>query len=502
MKRVRHYLKAKTLTCAVIVLVSLISVPALAQDDGGPEVPEEATELERAYIYANYGINTAFNPNFNVDVAIGHDYIYRAIDILRREGDYVGEVECLYNLAITFQNMRDADNLARIIADMQRVAKAHPHPDILYKMYAVQSARFSTLALEADYENKAHNDSTMVYMYKSLALIECCSSELNQGLSPGWSYYSMATCHYNFYDDRSDSVVWYLNKALAEKELIREEIPASELEVSVYVQLSELHFRDGELAKAEEEALHVLRVAEPFKDDDTMIVDFAETYALLVKLYEQTGRPAEALKYQKMLQELEQRRYDADKILALNDMAAKHEHEKQREQITDLTEEKRHVQIISWLLGIATLLLAVSLFALALLTRMRRKNIELELYETALLAEQKQSELKNIKQGLKTSLFTVAREQLVQLINTSVLEQETKELYLEKLSGFDITTLDKAILASDATFSSMDVRYLLCFAIDMKTGDIATLFNIEPASVNTVRYRIRKKAGKSSNLPV
>ncbi|MCL2073360.1 MAG: hypothetical protein FWH18_05540 [Marinilabiliaceae bacterium] len=53
--------------------------------------------------------------------------------------------------------------------------------------------------------------------------------------------------------------------------------------------------------------------------------------------------------------------------------------------------------------------------------------------------------------------------------------------------------LENAYQTSKAKITSMDIKYIICFAADLDTKDISLIFNIEPASVNTVRYRIKKK---------
>lgn len=47
----------------------------------------------------------------------------------------------------------------------------------------------------------------------------------------------------------------------------------------------------------------------------------------------------------------------------------------------------------------------------------------------------------------------------------------------------------------------VDKRYMLCFIASLKPAEIATLFNIEPASIYTVRYRIKKKFPNGYPLP-
>ena len=44
------------------------------------------------------------------------------------------------------------------------------------------------------------------------------------------------------------------------------------------------------------------------------------------------------------------------------------------------------------------------------------------------------------------------------------------------------------------------MKYILCFAADIDTADIALVFNVEPASVRTVRYRIKKKINKENAI--
>ena len=46
----------------------------------------------------------------------------------------------------------------------------------------------------------------------------------------------------------------------------------------------------------------------------------------------------------------------------------------------------------------------------------------------------------------------------------------------------------------------MDKRYLMCFAAGLSAEQVADIFNVEPASVYTVRYRIRKKFPKEKSF--
>ena len=57
------------------------------------------------------------------------------------------------------------------------------------------------------------------------------------------------------------------------------------------------------------------------------------------------------------------------------------------------------------------------------------------------------------------------------------------------------------LCAKGNRLTNMDKRYILCFAAGMSVEEVADLFHIEPASVYTVRYRLRKKFPTDSLFP-
>jgi hypothetical protein len=62
----------------------------------------------------------------------------------------------------------------------------------------------------------------------------------------------------------------------------------------------------------------------------------------------------------------------------------------------------------------------------------------------------------------------------------------------------DFEILVDAYLSTLGSISQTNIKYAICFFIDMKTQDIGQLFNVTQASVRTVKYRIRKKFGKNN----
>jgi DNA-binding CsgD family transcriptional regulator len=53
----------------------------------------------------------------------------------------------------------------------------------------------------------------------------------------------------------------------------------------------------------------------------------------------------------------------------------------------------------------------------------------------------------------------------------------------------------QVLLGHGKKITTMDKRYNLCFAAGMTVEEIADFMSLEPASVYTVRYRLRKKFG-------
>jgi hypothetical protein len=89
-----------------------------------------------------------------------------------------------------------------------------------------------------------------------------------------------------------------------------------------------------------------------------------------------------------------------------------------------------------------------------------------------------------------------AIEKVVQLVSDSLIREDTQKVYLKRLAKIDLQLFSYAYRTSEDKITHKDLKYIICFNADMDTKDISLIFNIEPASVNTVRYRIKKKDSK------
>ncbi len=88
-------------------------------------------------------------------------------------------------------------------------------------------------------------------------------------------------------------------------------------------------------------------------------------------------------------------------------------------------------------------------------------------------------------------------EKIARQVAASVIDKSIKSVYLDNLSHLDGVVLENAYRNSEARLTALDIKYIICFNAGMSVPDIGTVFSIEPASVNTVRYRIRKKFARN-----
>ena len=94
-------------------------------------------------------------------------------------------------------------------------------------------------------------------------------------------------------------------------------------------------------------------------------------------------------------------------------------------------------------------------------------------------------------------------DELMQLISKKTGNYINQSALAESL-GITSVNLTEAQSIMDKAVSSLtvvDKKYILCFLSGESVKNIAARFNVEPASVYTVRYRLRKKFPGNVVLP-
>jgi hypothetical protein len=445
------------------------------------------THWEKAEGFFTCGIlqHTAGN-----QVSQGQDYIAKALQIYESlDGYEERQSNCLYHLAIPYLAANDHEGMEKIVNRLEALARKINSKDVWFQLYSLKQAYYGDLSTRNP-EQESLLDSSVVYSKKTIDLIERYYDELSTVHLPFYNYYNLAVLYLENYGHQTDSARYYLEKA--EKWI---HIPANAADATIYMDIVTANvyawafFYDERYPEAENRMLEALELMQQV-DNNFIIPELSDTYGFFVQLYEKTHRPALALKYQKLLTENELKRLDSEKAQALNEIETQYETEKKENQILELQNEKsRYLRIILLITGFLVIFLITGISVVVNL-RLRHKNREQKQYESALLSEQLQMEK---EERMEQNTVQWAVEKITGIIETSVIVPAKKEQYFATLKGKHFGILENTIASCTGKITAMDLKYTVCFAIDMDVKDIALMFNIEPASVYTVRYRIRRK---------
>ena len=445
------------------------------------------------------------------DIPRAHEHLYQAIIYYDKVEYFATSFEMLGVIGTNFFQIKDTDGMERILQQMEeyfeKIAKIttrwKKQPQYQYNNF--KHNYFDLLVQKEKTENETINyaliDSAIVYIKQNIMLVENFLEELSPNWMQSYAYYYLAKALDDYYPEQTDTIFFYLDKAfklfeLQETTRLREANSAMEFEIHANIVRANTFSRMGKTQDAYvamNEALRLLNVLHHYQNLDEHRY---KAYQFMTDYYEQTKHFDKALSFQKLLRESEAKRYEANKIQAINDMSAKYETEKKEVRIQTLIKEKIATQRILWLAAGLSLTLLIVFLLIILSNRLKRKNVEQQLYETALLAELRQDELEkmqNLQQELEQNPVKNTIDKIAQMISTSLIEKDDKKIYLERLSKLDSKLLEHVYQKSKAKITGMDMKYIICFSADIDVKDISLLFNIEPASVHTVRYRIKKK---------
>jgi hypothetical protein len=207
----------------------------------------------------------------------------------------------------------------------------------------------------------------------------------------------------------------------------------------------------------------------------------------MAMIHEEQGQWRKAYDYQQKLLDNNELRYDVDKRRVLQEVQTQYEVDKRELEMEKLKAENKSR-------GLSLLVCGLVLVALGLgfgLLLMRKRALDSALYEAALEAD-------NMRQALQTlesktdidPLQALVDEIMVQLESGRKLSYASRTI--QQLRSLDLSHV-QVLLGHGKKITVMDKRYVLCFASGMSVDEIADFFNLEPATIYTVRYRLRKK---------
>ena len=396
---------------------------------------------------------------------------------------------CLYERAIDYMNVGDMENMATQKNELQHLYETKNSTIVAYNYHSVASGYYSYV----DSINLA-----IQHGWGAIHALEQIDDPYAYNIVPVWSYYNIAFFYDMYFDPpQVDSVRYYLSRSrevLNDSRTWKESIEGL---ISVVDLEAWQEYYEKDYLQAEQMMLEVIAMIDTVAkvSPNTVITERGEAYKFLAMIYEEQGKWQKALDYKQKLIENNDLRYDVDKRRVLQEVQTQYEVEKQTLQMAKLAAENKSNR---WIM-VALWLLLVAMVLCYWLLEMRRKNIEAKLYEAALEADNMRQTINSLESKTDIDPLVILVDELVeQLLNGR--KREYVESAVTHLRNLDLNHI-QSLLSHAKKITTMDKRYILCFAAGMTVENIADLMSLEPASVYTVRYRLRKKFSSEYPFP-
>jgi tetratricopeptide (TPR) repeat protein len=413
--------------------------------------------------------------------------LIRAYDIFVAAENWDMASMCLYERAIDYMNIGDWANMSVQCEALHSLYDEHHSTIVGYNYHSVASGYYSYMD---------SIDLAIEHGRRAIEWLEQISNPHAYNILPVWSYYNMAFFYDMYFQPPMvDSIRYYLNRARASIVGSRTREDSLEALISIVDLEAWQEYYEKDYQQAEAMMKEVLTMIDMVAQisPNTVVTERGEAYKFMAMIHQEQGHWREALVYQQQVLENNELRYDADKRKVLQEVQTQYEVEKQQLEMDKLEAENRTHRWVMVTLGLLVLLLVIGYWLLI----MGRRNAEAKLYEAALEAD-------NMRQALHALESKTDIDPLQVLVDELVVQLESgrKRSYVsravQQLRSLDLSHI-QMMLSHGQKITTMDKRYILCFAAGMSVEEIADFMSLEPASVYTVRYRLRKKF--SSDYP-
>ena len=391
---------------------------------------------------------------------------------------------CLYERAIDYMNIGDLANMSAQCEELKLLYEQNQSIMVAYNYHSVASGYYSYV-----------EDSislAILHGWSAIHALEQIEDPHVYNIVPVWSYYNIAFFYDMYFQPPMvDSVRHYLVRARASIEDSRTRKDSLEALISIVDLEAWQEYYEKDYAEAESMMAYVLELIDTVAQTspNTVVTERGEAYKFMAMIHEEQGHWRKALAYQQKLLENNELRYDEDKRRVLQEVQTQYEVEKQKLEMDKLAAENSRGR---WLLVALWLLLLLLVIGYWLLV-MGRRNAEAKLYEAALEADNMRQTIRSLESQTDVDPLMILVDELV-----AQLEGGARRDYVERtvvqLRELDLGHI-QVMLSHGKKITTMDKRYVLCFAAGMSVEEIADFMSLEPASVYTVRYRLRKKFG-------
>lgn len=379
---------------------------------------------------------------------------------------------CLYYMCISYFNQRDLYFMQKPMSRLEDMAHRYPRNkfiqyDYLSVLAAYESARYE------EHPSDSLREQFMLHFKQAVAWQDKMTPKewRQRQVNPMLNLMNIAVLYDISYNPpKIDSMQAYINRALAVgKKSMNSKEDVMEGKISAYDLQAWVYLYQKKYVLAEHKEKEVLAMIDSLEAErgNAVLTERGEAYGFFVELYKTMGRLDKALEYMELKNEVDRKRFDFDKNQAIRHIHAQYETKKKDERISLLNQRNMVLTII-------VILLLVLLAALVAFAIYRKKLREQRLYNEALEAESEAN-------ALNSSLKLLADQLGIQ--------------------GIDIEKAQWLMEQAVKPLTVVDQKYMLCFLNGEDVKHIARRFNVEPASVYTVRYRMKKKFPSMAQLP-
>ncbi len=410
------------------------------------------------------------------------EYAGQAYDAFIGMHEYGWASLCLYERCIAYHSIGDTVHTAALMEELKTLAGLDTSALTQYNYYSVLLAWHMW---REDAQAAAQAGRRSIWYMERIPDLQ------QYNIMPVWNYYNQALVFDMLYSPpMTDSIAYYLALAESSAQELIKRVDYQEAMISIGDERAWLHYYNKEYVRAENTMLEVLKLIDTvaLASPATVCTERCDAYAFLVELFEAQQRHEDALRYQQLLTECNKQRYDIERQRVLDEVQTRYE--VAQKELAIEREKRKNGRIVG---GLACSLLLASAVGVALLAVWyRKKRTEEALYAKALEAENMYNELRRVREDSRVEPLELLRNGLLQQIAELPMKTLFKADALRRVRELDLSSL-RTTIAGVKGLSVMDKRYLLCFMAGVTPEQTADIFNISPASVYTVRYRIRKK---------
>ncbi len=430
-----------------------------------------------------------------------YQLLQEAIPVFERYGDdyFLGNAHLL--LGLTYSSIADFDQA------IEEINLADKHYQAM--SYPANRISFFKASMEKDEKEK-------IRLYKQA---------IKYGKDdPGMTIqaYERLTEIYNA-ENKQDSALYYLNEG---KHMLMEMVPDN-LPLKIILNIKEAEMLLSQ--NSYDEALALLKATETLAPNFRNEYWEPAIYKYMAKIYEEKEDNYRAFNYLKKYLEAYEQQVNTFRGQEIPKAKAREAIQRQKELITHMEQEAKNAQnkfIIILLVLIAVLILGGAIF-LYFHQRMKMRRLENRELRTTLEQEMiiKRLNLENFERDIKQKDCEISSSVLLLSNKNDVLQQigiitkkysddgkiprefvnQVNSLVSDSLKGDDEWSRFKKhfdsvhpdfftkLKAVSDELTENDLRLCAYIKIGMRAKDISTMLSVSPASVNTNRYRIRRK---------